>query len=487
LIRPAAIGAAKADRRFSVESVVVTVPDRRVRSSAMSPARRCCRWCGTALAHDNADTACSPCARKHPADAVPVVPVEFWQTALMGSALASGNLGWAIRVYRSHPSHGRPLPQHRVARWLHVSQATLHRIETGKRPLTIDEIHSFTRALGMPVALRWVTDLGQAREDVDPISRRSLLGAGVGAATGLTATTAPAAARQVDPELVAHWTRLMSVLSRHDAMFGPHDVLGAVRHEIGLIAEHRQVARGALRGELMRVESQWAEFASWLSNDAGVRGRDVWADRALRLAQEAGYPDMVAWVLMRRSQWACNRPDPHRVVAFAQTARRASASSGRVRALCALQEAQGHALARNPAACERAVADAYGLLDADAPGTPRPDVGGRDVTRPYVLAAEARCWVRLRPRRAIGLLEEALGLWPRDRTRGRGIHHARLALACAADGEPERAAAEGVKAVTIARATRSDLTMRELRRLDHDLAASDAPGATAFREAFAAL
>jgi hypothetical protein len=36
-------------------------------------------------------------------------------------------------------------------------------------------------------------------EDVDPISRRSLLGAGVGAAVGLSATTAPAAAREIDP------------------------------------------------------------------------------------------------------------------------------------------------------------------------------------------------------------------------------------------------------------------------------------------------
>ena len=154
-------------------------------------------------------------------------------------------------------------------------------------------------------------------------------------------------------------------------------------------------------------------------------------------------------------------------------------------ALCKLRQAHGHALANDAAACERRLADAHeGLLLDGAPATgedPCDELAGRDLTAPYVLAAEARCWVTLRPRQAIPMLEEALRTWPHDRTRGRGVHRARLAA-----NEPDRAAAEGLEALEIARATRSHVTMRELRRLDRRLAGCDAPAAADFREALAA-
>ena len=85
------------------------------------------------------------------------------------------------------------------------------------------------------------------------------------------------------------------------------------------------------------------------------------------------------------------------------------------------------------------------------------------------------------------MLDDALRVWPRDRTRGLGVQQARLALACAAAAQPDRAAAEGIKALDMARSTRSDLAMRDLRRLDYQLADCDLPAAGDFREAFAAL
>ncbi|MGI9098861.1 MAG: helix-turn-helix domain-containing protein [Solirubrobacteraceae bacterium] len=458
----------------------------------MSRARHYC-GCGSPLARDNADGLCSACQARRRRDRAPEVPPEFWQAELMGDALASGDLGRVVRAYRSHPFHGQPLPQSIVAGWLHVSQTTLSRIEQGTRRLTIDDISGFTRALGMPMALRWVPlQPSQAGEDVDPISRRSLFGAGVGAALGLNATTAPAAARDIDPHLVRHWMDLMGLLYRHDAMFGSHDVLAPVRHELDLIAAHRQVARGDLRDQLLRVESRWALFASWLGHDTGDSlTRDYWADRALRLAQESGYHDMVAWTLLRQSQWAATRDDRRRAIVLADAAGSTRETSTRIRALCALRLAHAHALANDAASCERSLADARaGLLaraDTNTDNDPCDDLGRRDVTAPYLLAAEARCWLGLRPRQAIAMLEEVLRLWPRHRTRGHGVHRARLALACAAADEPERAATEGFKALEIARTTRSDVTVRELQRLDRRLATCDLPAAADFREALAAL
>jgi transcriptional regulator with XRE-family HTH domain len=334
-----------------------------------------------------------------------------------------------------------------------------------------------------------------AGEDVD-LSRRSLLGAGVGAALGLDVTTAPASAQNIDPELVGHWMTLLKVLDQHRVMFGPHKVLDTVRKELDLIAKHRQLAHGELRTQLLRVEARWSALASWLAHDMGsASAGDYWAARAVRLAQEAGYQDMVAWMLMReslmhQSQSAHRAPDPKRAITFAQAAGRTPGVRDQVRAICSLREAQAHALANDAASCERSLADAHTLLDrlnrADDPDQ-RDDLGGFGITRPSVLAAEARCWLRLQPSRAITMLEAALHIWPHNHVDGRGVHQARLATACAATNQPDRAATEGLKALDVARTTKSDVTVRELKRLDQRLAACDTAPAAEFREAFAAL
>lgn len=454
----------------------------------MSTARRC-RRCASLLAADNTEALCSVCTSKCPGGLAPEVPDEFWYATLIGAALASEELGRAIRMYRFHPAHRRPLHQATLARWLYVSPATLSRIEHGQRHVTIDEIDSFTRALGIPLALRWVDqqppDVGDA---VEPISRRNLLGtAGAGAALGLGgAFVAPASARQVDPMLASHWGDLLRVLGKHDANFGSHEVLPTVRHEIALIAEHRERAGGKLRTELLRTEARWAEFAAWLSDDVGdVAGRDAWADRALGLANELGDADLVAWLLMWRSQWAADQSDPRRAISFAQAAGATRGTTQRIRGLAALEEAHGHALAHDAAACERSLAAADALLDADTDA--REDLGSHHITTPYVLAANARCWISLAPHKAVATFEDALALWPDDRQRSRGIRQAQLALGCAAAGEPDRAASEGAKALDIARRTRSDVIVRELRQLDRRLGSYNLPAAANFRETLATL
>jgi len=456
---------------------------------AMTPVRRYCR-CGTLIARDNGAGLCSVCQGKRRRDCAPDVPAEFWHADAMAAALESGDLGRVVRAYRFHPFHGQPLPQCIMAGWLHVSQATLSRIEHGHRRLTVDEISGFARSLGLSVALRWVP-LHEMGEDVDPLSRRSLFGAGAGAALGFGATTAPAAAREIDPRLVEHWMNLMHLLRRHDAMFGPHDVLDTVRHELDLIAVQRRVARGDLHTQLLGVESRWSWLASWLGRDAGeARFADCCADRARRLAQEANYPDMAAYVLMRQSLWAA--PDARKAIALADAGGRTRGASDYIRALCALRVAHGHALAGDAASCERSLAEAHQLLPpdhatTDAPLTPWDGLGSRETSPPYVRAEEARCWLRLQPIKAVTMFETVLRIWPKERRRGRGIHQAHLALACSSANEPDRAAAEGLKALDIAHTTRSHVTVRELRRLDQRLATCDAPAAAEFHEALATL
>jgi hypothetical protein len=302
---------------------------------------------------------------------------------------------------------------------------------------------------------------------------------------------APAAAREIDPGLPSHWVELLSVLDQVDAMFGPHVVLEILRHEINLIDQYARVAHGELRTELVRVQARWSGFASWLSHDVGdSRAGDQWAIRALRLAKEAEYHDLIAWILMRQSEWAGSKLQPKQAITFAEAGGRIPETTDRVRAVCALRKAYGHALAKDKASCERSLAQARStLLDhADSStDSARPELGGHTVTPPYVLADEAHCWLWLHPKKAVATYDDALRLWPRDRTRSRGIHQARLAVAYAADKEPERAAAEGMKALDITRTTKSDVAMEELKTLDKRLARFDVPEAREFREALVAL
>lgn len=304
---------------------------------------------------------------------------------------------------------------------------------------------------------------------MEPTNRRGLIGAGAVAALDVSLLGIDAAttqSRAVDPELPAHLTRLLWLLGRHDAAFGPHEVLTVVEHELRVIAGHRGGARGKLRTELMHVEARWAQFAAWLSNDAGrADAREAWADRALRLAREADYPDMVAFIYVRRSQWAAQRADARHAVEFAEAALRVPGISEQTCARSGLRLAYGQALANNVAACERSLADAEALMEGASPPLEPPWVG-RATIRSHVRPDEARCWLTMRqPRTAIGLYESVLRNWPRDRMRDRGLHQARLAIACAGAGELDRAEVEGRTALAITRTTKSSGATRELRRL----------------------
>jgi hypothetical protein len=82
---------------------------------------------------------------------------------------------------------------------------------------------------------------------------------------------------------------------------------------------------------------------------------------------------------------------------------------------------------------------------------------------------EARCWALLEPATGVALYDDLLRDWPRAvRRRDGGLYKARLAIACAASGQLDRARAEGRKALATARATQSATAARELHQL-HDL------------------
>jgi transcriptional regulator with XRE-family HTH domain len=73
----------------------------------------------------------------------------------MRDALATWHMGLVIHAYRTHPHHGRPLPQELVAGWLGLTQAQLSRIEKGAAPEHISKLARWAEVLGIPGELLW--------------------------------------------------------------------------------------------------------------------------------------------------------------------------------------------------------------------------------------------------------------------------------------------------------------------------------------------
>lgn len=271
---------------------------------------------------------------------------------------------------------------------------------------------------------------------------------------------APASAREVDPALPGHWERLLAIIGTHDAAHGPHAVLGAARRELRLIAEHRKVAAGDLRAALMGVEARWAVYASWLCEDSGDPcGRDALLQRALCLAREADHPDLLAWARARQAQWT----DLRSASRIAEAGLRSIRAGAHTRALCAVRAAHAQAQIGDADATERLLARAQELVAKDSPAPPLSV--GVPLTEHVVRCWEARCRAALSPAEGVALYDSVLCNWPRGRTRDGGLYLARLANACVDAGEPDRARAEGRKALAIARTTRSNVAARELKQL----------------------
>jgi hypothetical protein len=304
-------------------------------------------------------------------------------------------------------------------------------------------------------------------QDVDPTNRRGLLGGAAGVALTVAALgPAPAAAREVDPALPSHWTALLALLGAADDAHGPRDVVGVAQRELRLIADHRAVARGELRDELMRVEARWAVHAAWLCEDSGDRGgRDVLLNHAIDLAREADHPDVTAWAHARQAQWS----DPAQALRIAVTGMRTPRASPQARALCAMRAAHAHALLDDGPSAEQMLAQAEGLVGRESPPPPMSRDSPTDLHD--VRCWAARCWAALAPGRGVTLYDRVLATWPREEARDGALFRARLALACAEAGELDRARAEGRRALRETRLAGSVSAERELRRLGAALAA----------------
>lgn len=447
-----------------------------------SQEQRYCARCGSRLNRYNPEPLCAPCesASRGERQQPPSVPGDFWHTDQIRDALATWHMGRVIFAYRTHPYHGRPLPQELVANWLELTQAQLSRIEKGPAPEQLSKLVRWAQILDIPAELLWFkmpSPVGGVTAAEPSISR----GAGENAlvlARWLASDGADAAPvgnadelqrvgaaldnahRYFDGSVVDFFRQQLIRCKADDGTLGPAAALPLVLGVLGVIRRHSRDAKPEIRRQLLEVGADGAEFAGWLYRDLHDPLTATFLyDRAMEWAQAAGSLPLQGYVLLKKSQMAYDTQDAGTVLSLAQ-----AASTGpwqlppRAQAEVIQQEALGLAMTGEPlAAVEQNLGHAQQLLSAaeDAGG----DGLGVYFNQGTLLVLSACCYTEAgKPHQAVQLFGDVLAGGTLSR-RDSGLFGARQAKALALGGEPDEAATVAATAVTVARETRSERTM----------------------------
>ncbi|MDX3433892.1 helix-turn-helix transcriptional regulator [Streptomyces sp. ME01-18a] len=316
------------------------------------------------------------------------------------------------------------------------------------------------------------------------LDRRAMLrgSVGLGAAAALGAGTTPAAdsnglsiltrparsAAAYSGTPVEHFQRVRRLLIDNDNLLGPNRAIAAAREYIEHIKHLRQDTKGTDRHALMELQTQYAEFASWLYQDIGdFDSAQFWLDRAFQWSHTVGDGDLTSYVMARKAQLAGEIRDPADVVDLAEAAQRMARPRSRLAAVARTYESYGHALRGESDASERAIDDVRNSLDRVSGDT---TPWGVWLNEQYVEVHRAHGLEALgKHAEAAQIFTIAIEALPEGYHRDRGVYMARAAVAHAGADAPDEAAAAGLQALTVANETGSGRIVRELERLDKAL------------------
>ena len=419
------------------------------------------------------------------------LPAEFWRSWDVTRAVAGSAPGTVIALARQ--AHG--LSQAELGALAGFSQSAISRMETGGNlGYDIRVLRSLGRLLGVPPRLLGLADENPpaALESVrlpivarleelsaenaaalpgTPVDRRTLLDACIAAVVGAPTREAWRLAddgRVTDPQTVHRLLVVRRLVNDADSWIGADGLAPAVAQLYRLIDLMRRAATGGMRQWLLDVTALYAEFYGWLRQEVGdLHGAGEWTERSLQRAQAADDRELVAYAYVRMAQLAEADRDDDRVIGLSRAALREPGICAQVQALALQQEARGHAIAGNAAACLRALDAARELDLPDAPPWSDRYRVGYYFDANHLKIQHASCLLELgRVRDAIAFYEdhrdsrEHLCRWEQ------AVHVARLARAYALVGEVDRAAAVGTQALEMGAGTASTLVVQELRKLD---------------------
>ncbi|TDB83275.1 XRE family transcriptional regulator [Actinomadura sp. KC216] len=359
-----------------------------------------------------------------------------------------------------------------LARRAHYSKGYLSKIESGTRPVSPQVARRCDAALGADGALArlvppaqtarrpepneqedddrdvWIMSLGPGGGGwFTPVGRRDLLAVGGSALVGLGASPSALRVASTEEAGVDAYTEVFGQLRALGQVTAPALVLPVVIAQANALRSVAAAGGGPLHARWSLLAARHAEYAGWLAQESGdPRGARWWTDTAVRLTASGapGIPDvpamtdMAAHALVRRALIALYAEDGAATVELARRARRDPSAGARVRGLAALREAQGHALAGDPSACERALESGDLLLRDAPPADGSLALGSTNVDT--VAVTRGWCLHDLgRPESAVDVLEPQFSRIRSDAHRSRARYGTRLALAHATAGELERA------------------------------------------------
>ncbi len=141
-------------------------------------------------------------------------------------------------------------------------------------------------------------------------------------------TQAIAHPRRVDQQVIEYFRRLLAEHYTADKMLGPRQLLGPVMSQLDVLDTLCKQARPPVAKSLLRTLAQYAEFVGWLQQDGGgLHAAMHWSDRATQWAQSAVDYQMVAYLLIRKSNIACLANDATTAVDLAPAFHDALAAS----------------------------------------------------------------------------------------------------------------------------------------------------------------
>lgn len=237
------------------------------------------------------------------------------------------------------------------------------------------------------------------------------------------------------------------------ALDGRHGAATALPMALGVVGGLWTLATeapSAIRGDVLTLGAEAAEFTGWLYRDLADTAQAVhWYDRAMEYAQAAGDSPMQGFVLIRKSQMAYEAGEGHRVLLFGRAALDGPwRLPRRLRAEATLQVALGEAMTGSRRGVIGAIDRAQSLSDE----------GGV-----LLNLRAAPCWIEAgHPGRAVEILDEALGSDELS-VRDRGFFRARQAAALAALEMGEDAVQHATHAVETAASTGSRRTLSVVR------------------------
>ncbi|MCR6490413.1 helix-turn-helix transcriptional regulator [Amycolatopsis sp. OK19-0408] len=278
---------------------------------------------------------------------------------------------------------------------------------------------------------------GEGAQTFHRLPRRQVL-AGVGMALGfaLTGGTRPA----VDEPTLAALRTTFDQYRKLGTISSPTMVLGPVVAHVNTLRTLAAEQPEPMRRELLLLASRAAEYAGWMSQEAGDETAALWwTRRAVEYAAEGGDRYLASYALVREAELAMYRQDPLSTIELAMRAQADPAAGPRILGLAARCEAQGHALVGDPDGYQRALDRATVLLSEARPAPAAPVIGSSSVTDEVALTRGWSLYDLGHPAEAAELLDSQIeGIAPGAR-RARARFGARRVLAHAGSGEIDHA------------------------------------------------